>query len=117
MSINYSEITEKLKEIDWEPIAEKALAVLKSQTSNDLSEIPEEDQKEYQDSLLEIAKLSVLHMTANEEEKKVIEIEMGHVRLAMESMEARNNLFAYRKAVEVVGAVLAATIAVALAMA
>lgn len=113
---NYSEITEKLKEIDWKPIADKAWSIIQEKSSKKLSNISEEDQGEYQNSLQEIAKLTIAHMTADIKDQEIIEREMGFVRLAMESMEARNDIFAYRQTVEVIGTVFAATLKVALAV-
>jgi len=106
-----------LKDIDWEPIAEKALDVIRSTNADDLDELTPEDRLVYQACILDMSKLTLLHMMATPEEKERIEMEMNFVRLSMESLEARNALFAYRKTVEVIGAVLAATIAVALAVA
>jgi len=114
---DYSKITERLKEIDWKPIADKALDVLKDTSSDELTELSPEDRTRYEAAVMDVARLTILHMTANQEERELIENEMGFVKISMESMEARNNLFSYRKTVEIIGAILAATIAVALAVA
>ena len=113
---NYSEMLEKLKEIDWEPIAEKAMDVLKSQTSEDLTEIPKEDRDLYEQKIMELSKLTMLHITATDKEKTIIETEMGMVKISMQSMEARNALFSYRQTLEVIGIVLAITIRTAIAV-
>ena len=114
---DYSKIIEKLKEIDWAPVADKALDILKNTTSNDLTHLTPEDRLAYEGCVQDIAKLSLALMLTTEEEKPTILMELGFVRLSMESMEARNALFSYRQTVEVIGAVLAATILVALALA
>ena len=114
---DYSKIIEKLKEIDWAPVAEKVMDVISNKTSPDLDELSEEDRLDYAGCVQDVAKLTMALMLTDEADKPTILMELGMVRLSMESMEARNALFSYRKTVEVVGAVLAATIIVALALA
>jgi len=114
---DYSKIIKKLKEIDWAPMADKAMTIMKSRNSDELDELSDEDRMEYEASLREITKLTLVMVMADESEKAAILLELGFVRLAMESLEARNELFSYRKTIELIGDVLAATIMTAISLA
>ena len=113
---DYSEILGKLKEIDWKPIADKALAVLQDKASKELTNLSAEDRARYEACVQDLAKLSILLLTADEEEKTVLQKEAGFVKVSMESMEARNDLFAYRQVIDVIGAVIASAVKIGLTM-